>query len=32
LKYYLKIEEQINTKNNTFTDFEVNWGEIAYNI
>jgi hypothetical protein len=32
LKFYLKIEEQINTKNNTTTKFEVAWGEIVDNL
>jgi nitric oxide synthase oxygenase domain/subunit len=32
LKYYLKIEKQINIKNNTETSFEISWGEIAINL
>ena len=32
LKFYLKIEEQIHTKNNTLTEFDIEWGDIAYSI
>jgi hypothetical protein len=32
LKFYLKIEEQINIKNKTQTKFEIQWGDIANNI
>jgi hypothetical protein len=32
LKFYLKIEEQISTKNNTYNAFELTWGDIANNL
>jgi hypothetical protein len=32
LKFYLKIEEQINIKNKTQNKFEIEWGDIANNI